>query len=82
MTDHELNMNRGCDTILAAAAEAMQQMGAEPERIVDRALTYGAAQIVSWHGSASAAEVLHQLAENVATGGLAVLDPTSLRRRQ
>ncbi|WP_374374973.1 hypothetical protein [Tabrizicola sp.] len=82
MTDHELNMNRGCDTILAAAAEAMLQMGAEPERIVDRALTYGAAQIVSWHGSARAAEVLRQLAENVVTGGLAVLDPTSLRRRQ
>lgn len=76
-----VRLNRGCDTILEAAAKAMQDMGAEPERIIDRVMTFGVAHIVSWHGGARAAEVLRQLAENVESGALAGLDPTSHKSR-
>lgn len=77
MNEREEDMNRGCDTILEAAATAMQQMGAEPERIVDRVLTYGAAHIVCWHGGARAAEVLRTLVDNVESGSFARIDPTA-----
>lgn len=79
--DVDIRMNRGCDTILEAAAKAMLDMGADPSRIIDRMMTYSLAHLVSWHGSAKAGEVVHQMAGNVEAGLMVRLDPTSPQRR-
>lgn len=81
MTERDVKLNNACDRLLELSAGDMQSLGAEPERIVDRMLTYGAAQIVCWHGGARAAEVLRTLADNVAAGSFARMDPTSLGKR-
>lgn len=81
MTDQELALNRGCDALLEIYGRDMLALGADPARIVDRMLTYAAAQVVCWHGAAHAAAVLRRVADQVEAGALSRVDPTAPRNR-
>jgi uncharacterized protein len=74
----EADKKKLCDLVVEQAAQMMVVgFGAPIPMMVDRLLTYGAAQIASMHGSAHTAEVLRHLARNVEGG---VLRPGHRRR--
>jgi hypothetical protein len=79
MTEQDRKINGVIDGMLAAVEQAVADAGAEPELIVDRLMTRGVAHIVSWHGSSEAAAILHRLADNVAAGSFARVDPSAFR---
>jgi hypothetical protein len=79
VTEEERQINRVVDGLLMKVESALAEVGAEPELIVDRLMTRGVCHIVSWHGSAEAAAILHRLADNVAAGAFARLDPSAFR---
>ena len=59
-----------CDKLLELAAETMTtQVGAPPEMVIDRLITYVAAQLALWHGSERAAQVFRDTADKI-NGGL------------
>lgn len=62
------NAKAFCNQVIERAVEMMAQAKASMELIVDRLLTYAIAQIVTLHGNARAAEILHEIADNVEAG--------------
>lgn len=62
-------ISKSCDALLSEACETMQkEMGAEVELILDRLLTYAAAQMVLTSGKAEAAKAFRQCAKMVQSG--------------
>ena len=58
-----------CDKLLHLAAETMiKQAGASVEMVIDRLVTYSAAQICSIEGSKRAAEVFRDVADKIDAG--------------
>ncbi|PZX18757.1 hypothetical protein LX81_00450 [Palleronia aestuarii] len=72
MTDHEAKSL--CDTIVARAATMMQESGASVPMILDRLLTYSAAQAYFDIGPEQTAELFRRTADNIEGGAFAHLD--------
>lgn len=66
MADKDLT--RRCDAIIRNAATEMQAAGLPSEIVMDRMLTYCAANIVSWEGTLGAAATFRLLAARIETG--------------
>jgi uncharacterized protein with PIN domain len=66
MTDF---ISKSCDALIAEACETIQrEMGADVELILDRLLTYAAAQMVMTTSKAEAAAAFRQCAKTVQSG--------------
>jgi len=59
-----------CNMTIEFAAGLMLEMGAEPDLIVDRFLSYGAATAANRHGSARAAAAFRRMADDIENGVL------------
>lgn len=71
-----------CDTLLENAAIGMvNTAGASVSMIIDRFLTYAAAQAVSIDGSKNTAQTFRQLADRIDAGMLAKFDPAPVSLR-
>lgn len=71
-----------CDMIVTKAAEAMIEVsGANVSMIIDRLLTFAAAQAVSIEGSKNTAQTFRQLADRIDAGMFAKFDPKMPARR-
>lgn len=75
MTKHERKEPLTPDMILERAAELMIEIGASPELMVDRMLTYGAAQAVSLGGAKATGEAFRGMAGRIEEGLFAHLEP-------
>lgn len=78
---NEDNPRALCDLVLEGAAGVMQASGASVPMILDRMLTYAAAQAVAGAGSAATAEMFRQVAANIEGGALARIDALRARSR-
>lgn len=75
MTREEKRTADLCDEIIARAARMMvADVGANIPMMLDRLLTYAAAQIVSMDGSRDAAQIFRRLADNIEAGAFATLE--------
>ncbi|WP_299837500.1 hypothetical protein [uncultured Jannaschia sp.] len=63
-----------CDTIVTQAAMAMQENGASVELILDRLLTYSAAQAYFDTGPEYTAALFRSIADNIEGGAFSHLD--------
>lgn len=79
LTDDQRTRRR-CDRIVELAAEAMVEEGAPVPMILDRMLTYAAAQACQIDGSKNTATVFRQLAANIESGIFDHLDRTKRGR--
>ena len=62
------DMRRACDEAVVAMARTLAQAGAPTPMILDRMLTYAAAQAVSIDGVENTATVFRQLADTIESG--------------
>ncbi len=75
MTKHDRKEPLAPDMILERAAELILEIGATPELMVDRMLTYDAAQAVSLGGSKATGEAFRGMAGRIEEGLFAHLEP-------
>lgn len=73
MTEKE--MQQFADGVIWRAMLAMQENDIPHGMMFDRILTAAAAHIVQQDGSQRAAEIFHQLADNIGNGALLKVDP-------
>lgn len=59
-----------CDVLIATAAEVMEEEGASFGLIMDRILTFAAAQAAANDGSPATARKFRKLADNIERGAL------------
>lgn len=68
-SDEELARRMRCDAVLERAAEMMgAEVGASPEMIIDRIMTFGVAQMVHLAGKAHTIATLRRVVEQVEHG--------------
>lgn len=71
-----------CDGITYRAAKMMiEEAGASVEMVVDRLLTFAAAQAVSMDGSANTAQVFRDLADRIDAGCFASIEHSPSKER-
>jgi hypothetical protein len=75
MTQDEAEVRRLCDRLVTTCAEMAVEGGASVPMLLDRMLTYAAAQAVVIDGSRNTAEVFRTLATTIEDGVFAHLDP-------
>ena len=75
MTKDDAELRRYCDEFVVNAARVMLERGATIPMVLDRMLTFAAAQSVSIEGTPATARAFRTMAENVESGIFARFDP-------
>lgn len=81
MTDQMTAQRKFCDLTITRAAELMAEQGASVPMILDRLLTFSAAQACSMDGAFNSAAMFRQIADLIEDGIFAHLEPTGKGNR-
>lgn len=74
MAEHDV-IRANCDAAIFAMARVLiQDAGATGEMVLDRMLTFAAAQAVGWSGPAEAAAAFREIADKIEGGAFAAIE--------